>query len=239
MSGTGKPGRPKGAKDRLNGKRVIAPSVKLRADETMPLPNEKLDSKTPTKFTPAKRKKVLEMIAAGSPIALAAQKVGVSPATVYHHRKKDEGFNQEVQDARDIATARLEESAYNRATYGVKKPVFHRGEEVGHITEYSDTLAIRFLEARAEGFDRKSKLEVSGPGGNPIQMQAAQIIAQIQADPSLMEEMDKFNEIVVDGCQNEITREDEETGRADVERGLALGLKAVTGDEGEDEGDDE
>ncbi len=49
-------------------------------------------------------------------------------------------FAQEVEEAKNGALGRVEAAIMERAVGGVQRPIFQRGELVGHETLYSDNL---------------------------------------------------------------------------------------------------
>lgn len=77
----------------------------------------------------------------------SARAAGVDRATAYRHREKDEGFADAWEAALQDATDSLEMEARRRAVEGVEEPVFHKGERVGSVRRYSDTLLIFLLKA--------------------------------------------------------------------------------------------
>lgn len=85
---------------------------------------------------------------------------------VYRWLEHDDEFAAGYQLAEVDATERLEEAAYERAVQGVTQetPIFYRGKVVDSIvkTEYSDTLLIFLLKARApEKYGDKLKLDIA------------------------------------------------------------------------------
>ncbi|GMW01479.1 MAG: hypothetical protein AMXMBFR84_26160 [Candidatus Hydrogenedentota bacterium] len=119
----------------------------------MDKPAKRARAKKPAKrdvrhFTAVKKDKFLKLIAAGWSCHKAVLKVGISRGTVYNHRESDPAFAKAWDEAYAISTELLEEEAYRRAVYGVKKPVWQGGELMGHIQEYSDTLMVIMLKSR-------------------------------------------------------------------------------------------
>lgn len=82
----------------------------------------------------------------------------------------------------ELFADRLEAEMARRAIEGVDKPVFYKGEEVGTIREYSDTLAIALAKGvRPEKFRENVKLEGSLTGGVllvPAKMTVEEFLAQ-------------------------------------------------------------
>jgi len=77
----------------------------------------------------------------------AAKKAGINRTYVYEKCKNDPFFKEQMDQAIDIGMNTLEEECLRRASEGYEEPIFHKGEEVGSKTKYSDTLAIVLLKA--------------------------------------------------------------------------------------------
>lgn len=90
----------------------------------------------------------LEALTEGCNVAEATQKAGVVQSSAYRRRQNDEAFRRAWNEACDIGTRLLEQEAQRRAYRGVEEPVFQKGEIVGHVRKYSDTLLIFLLKAR-------------------------------------------------------------------------------------------
>lgn len=84
----------------------------------------------------------------GESITGACRSAGVHPTTVYQRRREDAAFAKAWEEAAVVGTDLLEQEAARRAYHGTLKPVFQKGECVGAIREYSDTLMIFLLKAR-------------------------------------------------------------------------------------------
>lgn len=64
-----------------------------------------------------------------------------------HYRwMENEKYQKLFSDAHEKACDALEKEARRRAVTGVTKPVFHKGEKVGVVREYSDTLLIFLMK---------------------------------------------------------------------------------------------
>ncbi len=61
--------------------------------------------------------------------------------------EQDPEFATRYMDARVTFAESLEGEAHRRAVIGVDKPVYYKGEEVGAIREFSDTLLVTLLKA--------------------------------------------------------------------------------------------
>jgi hypothetical protein len=97
-----------------------------------------MDSRT--KRTPQKRGRFLEELARTGYVIKACQYAGLRKGSVYEWREKDAYFAQQWDDALEAYYQKMEAEADRRAVEGTLRPVFWRGEEVGAIREYSDTL---------------------------------------------------------------------------------------------------
>lgn len=90
----------------------------------------------------------LDAILRGLSVKEACRRAGVVPSVVYHHRKKNEHFRVEWDEAAEIGTLQLEQEAQRRAYHGTGRPVFYKGSQCGTAQEYSDTLLMFLLRAR-------------------------------------------------------------------------------------------
>lgn len=98
----------------------------------------------------------------------SAQAAGVSRSTVYAACARSKTFATAVKEAEEEALEVLELEAHRRAVHGTKKPVFYKGARCGYVREFSDTLMIVLLKARAPEKYRENKIVHTGPGGGPI-----------------------------------------------------------------------
>jgi hypothetical protein len=127
------------------------------------------------KFTPKKRARFLERIAAGWSITDGAKAAGVTPRTIYNHKAADEAFATALADALEAGTDVLEDEARRRAVDGVQHetPIYHQGQSVGAVveTKYSDTLLIFLLKARRpEKYRDTYRHEVTDGQGGPLRL---------------------------------------------------------------------
>lgn len=104
-------------------------------------------------------------------ISRAAKKAKIHRSVIYDWLKKEKAFKKLFEDACEAALGSLEDEAVRRAYEGMNKPVFQGGKKVGSVREYSDTLLIVLLKARApEKYKDRVYNEQSGPDGKPIQV---------------------------------------------------------------------
>lgn len=112
-----------------------------------------------------------DTLAATDHVRKAVSASGLARRTVYAWRDSDPEFAQRWTDAREAYVDRLEAEAYRRAVEGIDKGVWHQGQQVGLEKQYSDSLLLAMLRAkRSREYGDKSKFEVSGPEGAPLQV---------------------------------------------------------------------
>lgn len=91
--------------------------------------------------------------------------------TRHYEWLNDPDYADAFRLAEEVAADKLEEEARRRAVQGVDEPVFYKGESVGSIKKFSDTLLIFLLNgARPEKYKQRNHTEVTGKGGGPIQV---------------------------------------------------------------------
>lgn len=96
-----------------------------------------------------KRKHIfLRILAETANIKIAAAAAGYkSTAAINRLKRTDEVFALAIAEAAESAADMLEAEAVRRATTGVKKTVWFKGEPVGEEIVYSDTLLTLLLKA--------------------------------------------------------------------------------------------
>lgn len=80
-------------------------------------------------------------------VSRASKTAKVSRQAAYEARKADDEFRAAWESAVEIAVGLLEDEAWRRAREGTAEPVFYKGEKVGTMRTYSDTLLIFLLKA--------------------------------------------------------------------------------------------
>src|SRR5437660_1421447 len=77
-------------------------------------------------------------------ISAAAQHVGMSRESVRRLRRRPRGraFRDACDAALDCGYADVEESAMERSKYGVARPVFYKGEQVGEWRQFDERLTM-------------------------------------------------------------------------------------------------
>jgi hypothetical protein len=97
----------------------------------------------------AKQKLFLAKFSDMANISRAAKASKIGRQTVYDWLENDPEFKKKYELANKIALGVIEDEATRRAIEGTSKPVFQGGKKVGTVKEFSDTLLIVLLKARA------------------------------------------------------------------------------------------
>jgi len=123
------------------------------------------------KLTIKVRKRFLEQLYAnGGNITRTLDDLNITRTAYYTYLKKTtdtvKQFNKQIDETIEQASQVLISEANRRAYHGVDEPVFYKGEVVGHVKKYSDSLLMFLIK----GYDKRfvDRREVSGPDGGPI-----------------------------------------------------------------------
>jgi len=115
------------------------------------------------------KRRFLELFSETANIEKACKILGMVRRTVYAWKYNDPEFAAKFAEADELALQVLEDEANRRALYGVEKPVYQGGKLAGHVTEYSDTLLIVLLKARApHKYKERFSGEITGADGKPL-----------------------------------------------------------------------
>lgn len=109
----------------------------------------------------ARRDAVLAALAETGVLSAACVVAGVNRATVFRWKKDDEEFAAAYADALEQAADKIESEARRRAVEGFDEPVYYKGELVGTIKRYSDTLLVNLLRADREKFRNQGTVQVN------------------------------------------------------------------------------
>jgi len=124
----------------------------------------------------------LEAYAEHANVMLAAKAADIHRSTVYDWQEHDQdfsfAFNLAREDAKDILRAEI----YRRAKEGWDEPLVSAGMRLGRVRKYSDTLLIFHSKMLMPEYRDKHQVEVSGPGGAPIQVQHLQQLTNEELD---------------------------------------------------------
>ena len=92
----------------------------------------------------------------------ACEAANISYDTAFGARQRSAEFRQQWEVARDEACDVMEAEAWRRAVLGTEKPVYHQGEVVGAVKEYSDVLLIFLLKAnRPQKYRERVSVDVT------------------------------------------------------------------------------
>lgn len=131
-------------------------------------------------------------------VSRSASEAEISRKTAYKERQDSTTFRDAWDDAIEEGLDYLEEEARRRAYEGTLEPVFYKGEHVGLIRKFSDTLTIFLLKGRRpDVYGDRLKQEVTGKNGGPIQQEVranfdlAEDVRKLDAEISEAEEAEK------------------------------------------------
>lgn len=93
-------------------------------------------------------------------VSRACRAVGISRTAAYDHKKADENFARLWDETIEAVSDEMEREAYRRAVQGTIKPVYYKGEKVGEIREFSDSLLQFMLKGnRPEKFRERFDID--------------------------------------------------------------------------------
>lgn len=139
----------------------------------------------------------IETLSSDPNVSLACDRARISRDTAYQWREKDAKFADAWEDAVERTKDVARSSIYQRGIIGWDEPMVSAGQvvyEYEHLLDkdgkpqfdgkgkpimrrgamqvvhkWSDTLAIAYAKANLPEYKDKQQLEVSGPGGGPLQ----------------------------------------------------------------------
>ena len=125
---------------------------------------------TPKKGTAEWRAIFLDTLRETANVSESCRVAEITRKTAYEHRNRYANFALDWDEAKKEGLETLEDEAVRRARDGVEKPVFHQGDVVGYVRDYSDTLLIFLLKAHDPArFNPVNRQELSGKDGGPVQ----------------------------------------------------------------------
>ena len=110
----------------------------------------------PRVFGDFEKKRFVDLLARGRAPALAAEDIGFTYATIRRHLKEDVAFAEAAEQAILVVDARVEEVAYDMATSGDNPASTWKWLERRRPAQWGET----------------KNVQVTGPGGGPIQLAA-------------------------------------------------------------------
>lgn len=113
----------------------------------------------------------------------ACKHAGFSPASLRTLMERDPQFREAFEEAREDAVEVLEDAAWQRAVHGNEETRFDKeGNTIGTRTVFSDGLLTTLLKANApDKYRERTSTEISGPGGQPIEINEATAAARMAA----------------------------------------------------------
>jgi len=113
-------------------------------------------------------------------VTAAARKAKIPRSTAYSERDTDADFAAAWEDALESSIEVAEGELYRRSVNGVPEPVYYQGQRVGYIRRYSDALLMFLLRShKPQQYQERTRAEISGPNGGPIESANAQVIFYI------------------------------------------------------------
>lgn len=136
-----------------------------------------------TVFSEALKAAFLDELRESANVTVAARAVGFTVGTIYKHKREDALFAERWEEALTEAVDMLEHEAHRRAFKGVDEPVYYKGDEVGYVTKYSDSLTMFLLKAhRPDKYRERSEVKNELSGGVQLNdtARAARLTALLQ-----------------------------------------------------------
>lgn len=96
------------------------------------------------KMTPEMKAAILEMLEEVPNITAVRKMFGISSSAIYDARNSDPEWSKAIDEARESGYDMMEEEARRRAVEGWNEPVYYKGECMGEVRRYSDSL-LKFL----------------------------------------------------------------------------------------------
>lgn len=122
-----------------------------------------------TERTKDMKEKFIERYIDLASITRTCKEVQMTRRNFYQWLENDPEFKAKFKIADAMALGVLEDEAHRRAVDGTLRPVFQGGKHVGDIREYSDTLMIVLLKARApHKYKDRFSGELMGANGQPL-----------------------------------------------------------------------
>lgn len=112
-----------------------------------PVPEPKLPNWMLQICTPLHFERVLDFIRAKGVKTLACKEAGISPSALDTYFQSFPAERERLNMAFLEYRESLVVEATRRGVEGVDKPIFYKGDVVGHVTEYSDRLLEKMLDA--------------------------------------------------------------------------------------------
>lgn len=112
-----------------------------------------------------RQRQFIALLAETGSVRAACRRLGVGEHHIYKLRGHPEAasFRAAWEAALDCGIARIEDTAMDRALYGVEAPVFYQGEKVGSRQVYNDRLLMFLLNNRApHRFARGTNGQITG-----------------------------------------------------------------------------
>jgi len=131
----------------------------------------------PRRASRAKCRLFLEHYATSANITASCKVAKLDRNTVFYLREHDEAFQEAFQKAHDISVDALVAECRRRAIEGTTEPTgWYKGKVGGYVQRFGDNLLMFMIKKEIPEY--RDKWEVTGAGGQPLQILLAQYGAQ-------------------------------------------------------------
>lgn len=134
--------------------------------------SEDTSLRKPKRASRAKCRLFLEHYQTSANITASCKVAGLDRNTVFYLREHDEAFQNAFQEAHDASVDALVAESRRRAIEGEVEPTgWYKGVAGGYVTRRSDNLLMFMIKKEIPEY--RDKFELSGAGGQPLQIQVA------------------------------------------------------------------
>lgn len=127
--------------------------------------------------------KFLAALEESANVTVAAEAADITRQNAYAYRREDAEFAQKWDAALDVGVGTLEDEAVRRARDGVEEPIYQRGEYMGTVRKYSDTLLIFLLKShKPQVYNPPQRQEVTGENGGAIKSEVTIDLSGVSTD---------------------------------------------------------
>ena len=96
---------------------------------------------------------------------VSARAAAVCPETVRDRRRKDKGFDKQIEEALQDYREIVEQEVRTRAVDGWDEPVYYKGDVVGHINKKSDRMLELHVKRHIPEYRERQSMDLNVTGG--------------------------------------------------------------------------
>lgn len=119
---------------------------------------------------PWKSKIYLDVLRETGEAALARQEAGCCYNTVINARRRTKGFRDAEEEALRAYRATIGREIHRRGVEGVDKPIYHLGQVVGWVKDYSDRLLIEHARRHIKEYREKISIDQKTQGSLTVDL---------------------------------------------------------------------